>query len=107
MAGRLVLKDRPTLADLQAYIAAALVDRGHNDEPLYAMLMLTEEVGELAKAVRKAVGGKTDPESRIGHTADELADILWVLLAICNKFGIDLEQAFREKEEKNKRRMWQ
>src|SRR6266446_5346895 len=95
-----VLREQPTLADLQEYIRKTLVYRGHNDEPLYAMLMLSEEVGELAKAVRKAVGGKTDPKSRESHTAEEAADVLWVLLAICNRLGINLEQAFRAKEEK-------
>jgi NTP pyrophosphatase (non-canonical NTP hydrolase) len=106
MADLPVLKAEPTLADVQEYIAKALVYRGHNDEELYAMLMLCEEVGELAKAVRKHVGGKVDPASRDSHIDEEAADVFWVLVAICNKLGIDLEKAFRAKEEKNKARTW-
>lgn len=39
--------------------------------------------------------------------AGGVADILIVLTAIANKLGIDMEQAFREKEERNKQRIWQ
>lgn len=102
-----ILKASPTLADIQAYIADTNAFRGHNTELLYCMLMLCEEVGELAKAVRKNIGEKVDPASREAHTDEEAADVLWLLIAVCNNLGIDLEAALRAKEEKNKQRTWQ
>jgi NTP pyrophosphatase (non-canonical NTP hydrolase) len=68
--------------------------------------MLVEEVGELAKALRRHAGHKMDvaaPDINVRH---EAADVLWMLVATCNKLGIDLEEALREKEEKNKQRVW-
>jgi len=38
--------------------------------------------------------------------AEEAADVLIILLGICNMLDIDLEKAFREKEEINKKRLW-
>ena len=68
--------------------------------------MLIEEVGELAKAVRKAVGGKMDVSKPDPNAGEEAADVLWMLMCICNSLGIDLETAFRAKQEKNKLRTW-
>lgn len=106
-SGHPVLGARPTLADIQAYIANTNAYREHNTELLYCMLMLCEEVGELAKAVRKNIGGRVDADSRDAHTDEEAADVLWLLVAVCNNLGIDLEAALRAKEEKNKQRTWQ
>lgn len=102
-----MLKASPTLAEVQKYIADTNAFRGHNTELLYCMLMLCEEVGELAKAVRKNIGGKVDAASREAHTDEEAADVLWLLIAVCNNLGIDLEAALRAKEEKNRQRTWQ
>jgi NTP pyrophosphatase (non-canonical NTP hydrolase) len=68
--------------------------------------MLGEEVGELFKAVRKAEKIKLDHNSKITSVSEELADVLIFLCSIANKFEIDLEKAFREKEEINKTRSW-
>lgn len=68
--------------------------------------MLGEEVGELFKAVRKAEGIKIDPASRVGELGAELADIFIYLCAIANRYDIELEAAFRAKEETNKKRNW-
>ncbi len=65
-----------------------------------------EEVGELFKAVRKAEKIKIDHNSKITSVSEELADVLIFLCSIANKFEIDLEKAFREKEEINKTRSW-
>lgn len=69
-------------------------------------LLLGEEVGELFKAVRKAQGIAIDPGSKFGSVGEELADALIYLCAIANRFGLDLEQEFRRKEEANHRRTW-
>jgi NTP pyrophosphatase (non-canonical NTP hydrolase) len=40
------------------------------------------------------------------HADEEAADVLWMLLTVCNGLGIDLEAAFRAKDEHNKTRTW-
>ena len=50
---------------------------------------------------------KTDSGSEQFHLDHEAADVFIYLLDICNHFGIDLEKAFRDKEEINKKRTWE
>lgn len=69
-------------------------------------LLLGEEVGELFKAVRKSEGLLVDSNSTFTEIGDELVDIFIYLCAIANRKGICLEEAFRAKEEKNKKRTW-
>ena len=108
MAAHPVLKARPTLADIQAYMAATNVYRDHNSSTQACLLLLCEEVGEFAKAIRKSAGIKIDTaKADDAHVDEEAADILWMLCSLCNSLNIDLEQALRNKEEKNTRRVWQ
>ena len=65
-----------------------------------------EEVGELFKAVRKSEGLSIDSNSTFTEIGDALTAIIIYLCAIANRKNIDLESAFREKEEKNKQRIW-
>jgi len=69
-------------------------------------LLLGEEVGELFKGIRKAENMKLDINSSVRNVSEELADVLIYLLSISNRYHIDLEEAFRKKEEKNKLREW-
>lgn len=102
------LKPQPTLKDFQEYVIRLEEERGFTDDTLLQRsLLLGEEVGELFKAIRKAEKMGVDPESIIGSVDEELADILIFLCSIANRLGIDLEKAFREKEEVNKRRIWE
>lgn len=109
MPTQLELQEKPTLGDLQQYVAAMVKERGFKDDasviPQRFMLLL-EECGELARAARKTAGIKFAPDTHTADMGDEAADILIILLGICNLLGIDLEQAFRDKEEKNKARYW-
>lgn len=103
-----VLKDHPTLEDIQTYIADAALYRGFDQESLRdTFILLTEEVGELAKALRKHTGVKLATDSKIVEVENEAADVLWMLICICNQLGINLEKALRAKEEANKTRIWQ
>ncbi|HEX3568152.1 MAG TPA: MazG nucleotide pyrophosphohydrolase domain-containing protein [Candidatus Saccharimonadales bacterium] len=103
-----VLGPDPTLRDVQNYVQATIVYRGFDKESLQdKFIMLTEEVGELAKALRKQNGVKTATDSKVGAVDHEAADVLWLLICVCNKLGIDLEKALRSKEEINKTRTWQ
>ena len=63
--------------------------------PLTNIARLTEEVGELAREVNHRFGQKTkkqhEPEGDVGM---EMADILFVLICMANREGIDLDEAF-------------
>jgi NTP pyrophosphatase (non-canonical NTP hydrolase) len=72
-------------------------------------LLLGEEVGELFKVVRKShadMAIDVDKQYEL-DAAGEIADIIIMLTAIANRMGVDMEQAFRDKEERNKQRTWQ
>lgn len=97
-----------SMADYQTYIQDICVERGWDKRtPLEKMLFLTEEVGELAKAVRKEHGtyGYDKPEDAT-HLAEELVDILNYVLDIANVYEVDLEEAFRHKWKLNEGRSW-
>ncbi|MFL5514299.1 MAG: nucleotide pyrophosphohydrolase, partial [Gemmatimonadales bacterium] len=56
---------------------------------------LTEEVGELAREVNHRFGQKTKKQDEAeGDMAMEMADILFVLICMANREGIDLQEAF-------------
>ena len=59
------------------------------------MAILTEEVGELARIVARTYGDQSFKESdKANSHADEMADVLWVLLCMANQTGVDLQSAF-------------
>jgi NTP pyrophosphatase (non-canonical NTP hydrolase) len=102
-----VLKNHPTLHDIQVYVGGVLRHRGFDKQSLeYEFAMLVEEVGELAKALRQQGGGYTATDSKALQVRHEAADVLWMLVCVCNRLDIDLEAALREKEEHNKTRTW-
>lgn len=104
---KLFLKENPTLADFQQYVKEMKAERGFRVEPIYECCLLAEEVGELISAVRKNTkGGSIGSGSVAGSVKLELADVLIYLCSIANINGINLEEAFREKEEINKQRTW-
>jgi len=109
-ATKLNLKQNPTLADIQQYVTELELERGFDQNTiLEKYLLLTEEMGELAKCIRKnASSVRVDIAKEYDFdTAAEFADVLLVLCALANRLGVDLEQAFRDKEEVNKQRTWQ
>jgi NTP pyrophosphatase (non-canonical NTP hydrolase) len=69
--------------------------------PLTNMARLSEEVGELAREVNHRFGQKTKKASEPeGDLAMEMADILFVLICMANREGIDLGAAFERMMEK-------
>ena len=69
--------------------------------PLTNLARLAEEVGELAREVNHRFGEKTKkPEEPEGDLAMEMADILFVLICMANREGIDLQEAFDRMMEK-------
>ncbi|AHW59558.1 NTP pyrophosphatase, house-cleaning of non-canonical NTPs [Draconibacterium orientale] len=69
------------------------------------MAVLTEEVGELARIIARRYGDqsfkKSDEEYNL---ADEMADVLWVLICLANQTGVDLNEAFQKNMEKKTKR---
>jgi NTP pyrophosphatase (non-canonical NTP hydrolase) len=101
------LKPNPTLKDMQDYVEEMVRERGFSSDDIpRKFMMLTEEVGEFSKAARAHTGMKLAKDSRDQDLEGEAADILIVLLGLCNMMNIDLEKAFRYKEEINKKREW-
>ncbi len=69
--------------------------------PLATLARLMEEVGELARLVNHRFGSKPKkPEEDDQDLAEELADVLFVVLCMANERGIDLEEAFERVLEK-------
>jgi NTP pyrophosphatase (non-canonical NTP hydrolase) len=103
------LKSSPTLKELQSYLAQVCEERGWTkDSPSEKFVLFIEEVGELAKAMRKAAGLYEErARARDVSLQEEFADVLSYLLDLANCFQVDLEQAFRAKEEINQTRRWE
>ncbi|MBI5913383.1 pyrophosphohydrolase [Candidatus Azambacteria bacterium] len=100
------LKEEPT-EDIQEYVKELEKERGFSGDPiLQKCLLLGEEIGELFKAIRKSEKLKIDQKSTLTSVEEELADIIIYLSSIANRYNIDLETAFRNKEEVNKKRVW-
>jgi len=69
------------------------------------MSILTEEVGELARIMARKFGDQSFKEGETAdQLADEMADVLWVLICLANQTGVDLEDALRNNIEKKTRR---
>ncbi len=69
------------------------------------MAILTEEVGELARIMARTYGDQSFKErDSSANLADEMADVLWVLLCLANQTGVDMEEALRNNIEKKSRR---
>lgn len=85
--------------------------RGFNNQtPQDKMLLLIEEVGELAKSIRKNNSKLSIDYNRIDNfdsVENEIADVFIVLLSICNTMDISIFESFVGKEEKNIERVWE
>ncbi len=73
--------------------------------PLTNMAMLMEEVGEVARIMARVHGEQSFKESdKTVQLADEMADVLFVLICLANQNGIDLEAALQKNLEKKTQR---
>jgi NTP pyrophosphatase (non-canonical NTP hydrolase) len=103
------LRKDPTLSDLQDYIKQQAEERGWNkNDYLEIFLLFSEEVGELAKAIRNKTGlyAEQNKQYKKDEVENEMADVLNYLLDLANYFEIDLEEAFRNKDKINSQRKW-
>lgn len=65
------------------------------------MVLLTEEVGELARLVARRYGEQSFKEGEEKLSlSEEMADILWVLICLANQTGVDLTEAFNATTQK-------
>jgi len=104
------LSDKSSINEIQSYIKEVMQIRGFNKEKSSdKILLLVEEVGELAKAIRKNennLGIDKTKEYNYSSIESEIADVFIVLLSICDILNIDLLKAFLNKEEENIKRIW-
>ena len=68
------------------------------------MACLTEEVGELARVMARKYGDQSFKKGEPTDPADEMADVLWVLLCLANQTGVDLTEALKKSIEKKTKR---
>lgn len=102
------INSNSNLDEIQKYITKMMEANGFNNTPLELFCYLTEEVGELAKEIRKMeknmdMDVKKEYDSCLKY---EIADVFIYLLAICDSYNINLLEAFKEKEEINLNRSW-
>ena len=65
------------------------------------MAILTEEVGEVARIMARKYGEQSFKESdKQPDLADEMADVLWVLICLANQTGVDLTEALKQNMKK-------
>lgn len=104
------LSDKSSINEIQSYIKKVMEVRGFNKEKSSdKILLLVEEVGELAKAIRKnerKLGIDKTKEYNYSSIESEIADVFIVLLSICDILNIDLLKVFLDKEEENIKRIW-
>ena len=69
------------------------------------MAILTEEVGELARIMARKYGDQSFKKNESADTlADEMADVLWVLICLANQTGVDLTTALQQNIDKKTKR---
>lgn len=105
------LIEKNTLIQVQEYIKKVVEIRGFSNQSIeQAMLLLTEEIGELAKAIRKEKTTMSIDNKKIKNydtIESEVADVFFVLCTICNKLNIDLFSCLKDKEKENVNRKWE
>lgn len=104
------LNENNTLQEIQQYIKEVITIRGFAEQEIQkTMLLLLEEVGELAKSIRKNATDMSIDKNKINHyetIESEIADVFIVLNSVCNKLSIDLFKAIKDKESENIKRVW-
>ena len=103
-------RDSTSLPRLQRYIDDMVHARGFAEEtPQDVMLLICEEVGDLAKEVRKShshIKNDVSKDSK-DHLEGEIGDVFSMLLALCRTVDVDLFTAFVNKELDNCSRRWE
>ena len=105
-----LLNRQSTVDDVQEYIKKVITLRGFSNQRVQdKLLLLLEETGELAKAIRKTLPEASIDYSKIENYTnieEEIADVFIVLTSICNELNINLFDAIINKEKNNVEREW-
>nr|WP_307776143.1 MazG nucleotide pyrophosphohydrolase domain-containing protein [uncultured Cetobacterium sp.] len=105
------LHSETSVKELQEYFYEILEIRGFSSQTIKDKIMLLiEEVGELAKAIRKNEKDSLIDRSKISDSdtiESEVADVFIILISICNLLNIDLFQSILGKEKINSGRKWE
>ena len=104
------LNSLSTLPQIQDYISKVLELRGFSKQTVQdKLLLLIEEVGELAKSVRKFSSRASVDERKLSNYSNvesELADVFIVLVSVADKLNLDLFECLKQKESENINRVW-
>lgn len=97
------LTKKSSVEDVQKYIKDMIKVRGFKNNLLERMCLLTEEIGELAKEVRKSeknlkVDGNKNYNSNLEN---EITDVFICLMGMCELLDMDIVQGLKNKEEIN------
>ncbi len=103
-----LLNEKSSVAEIQKYIKDMKKARKFDGVTIEREMMLfLEEMGELARAIRKNTNGHLDIDKKYeANVEEELADCFLYLLSIANMNDVDIFKAFKEKEIRNCDRIW-
>ena len=93
------------LKNLQAKVAALRKERGFTQDPERVLLLLVEEVGEVAQQLKRTWSPNYDTFLK-NAIAEELADVLFVLLGLAELLEVDLGTAMEKKTAQDAERKW-
>lgn len=96
------------MTKLQTYMTEKIAERGLSDETLQErMILLTEEIGELAKVVRYSTGMNVNKDKKeMSKAGEEITDVLNMTFAVAIALGLNVEEEYRKKEIKNDQRTY-
>lgn len=102
------LSKNSSVEDIQKYIKDMIEVRGFKNSLLERMVLLTEEVGELAKEVRKTDNNMSLDINKeySSNLENEITDVFICLLGMCEMLDMDIVEGLRNKEEENFKRKW-
>ncbi len=90
--------DKVTLFELQKRVTEAEIRKGHiGDDIKTKCFLLMEEVGEMVKAIRIFIGMRIHSKTAKHNLEDELGDVLFLVIAIANRAGVNLVRALLNK----------
>jgi NTP pyrophosphatase (non-canonical NTP hydrolase) len=85
------------LAELQKFLDQWIRNRGGYWSPLSQYARLAEEVGELGRELNHQYGDKPrGSKDKAGSLAEELADVLFIIVLLANQLEVDLDEALRQ-----------
>ncbi len=88
-----------TLGELAAQVVKKREERGFVTDPLKLHVLLTEEMGEVAAELKRTWSVNYESFSK-ERLAEEIADSFCLLVALADRFGIDIESRYRLPEAK-------